>query len=193
MPRAGLTAADLVQAAADIADERGYQQLTIGLVAARLGIRAPSVYKHVSGLAELQHQLATRAMAELGDAIATAVAGRASRDALAGLASACREYVVAHPGRYAATVGAEFAGPGDPLLAASTRVIELIAAVLRGYRIPEPDLVHAIRTVRCVLHGWCMLQLTNAFQWSGDVERSFEQLISFMDYGLRGAGHTDPG
>ena len=33
MPRAGLTAADLVQAAADIADERGYQQLTIGLVA----------------------------------------------------------------------------------------------------------------------------------------------------------------
>jgi len=193
MPRAGLTAADLVQAAAEIADERGYQQLTIGLVAARLGIRAPSVYKHVSGLAELQHQLAARAMAELGDAVATAVAGRAGRDALAGLARACRDYVVAHPGRYAATVGAEFAGPGDPLLTASTRVIELIAAVLRGYRIPEPDLVHAIRTVRCVLHGWCMLQLTNAFQWSGDVERSFEQLISFMDYGLRGAGHTDPG
>jgi AcrR family transcriptional regulator len=193
MPRAGLTAADVVQAAADIADERGYQQLTIGLVAARLGIRAPSVYKHVSGLAELQHQLATRAMSELGDAVAAAVAGRAGRDALAGLARACRDYVVAHPGRYAATVGAEFAGPGDPLLAASTRVIELIAAVLRGYDIPEPDLVHAIRTVRCVLHGWCMLQLTNAFQWSGDVERSFEQLISFMDYGLRGAGHTDPG
>ena len=193
MPRAGLTAADVVQAAADIADERGYQQLTIGLVAERLGIRAPSVYKHVSGLAELQHQLATRAMSELGDAVAAAVAGRAGRDALAGLARACRDYVAAHPGRYAATVGAEFAGPGDPLLAASTRVIELIAAVLRGYDIPEPDLVHAIRTVRCVLHGWCMLQLTNAFQWSGDVERSFEQLISFTDYGLRGAGHTDPG
>jgi len=193
MPRAGLTAADVVQAAADIADERGYQQLTIGLVAARLGIRAPSVYKHVSGLAELQHQLATQAMSELGDAVATAVAGRAGRDALAGLAWACRDYVIAHPGRYAATVGAEFAGPADPLLAASTRVIELIAAVLRGYDIPEPDLVHAIRTVRCVLHGWCMLQLTNAFQWSGDVERSFEQLISFMDNGLRAAGHTDPG
>jgi AcrR family transcriptional regulator len=193
MPRAGLTAADVVQAAADIADERGYQQLTIGLVAARLGIRAPSVYKHVSGLAELQHQVATQAVSELGDAVATAVAGRAGRDALAGLAWACRDYVVAHPGRYAATVGAEFAGPADPLLAASTRVIELIAAVLRGYDIPEPDLVHAIRTVRCVLHGWCMLQLTNAFQWSGDVERSFEQLISFMDNGLRGAGHTEPG
>jgi AcrR family transcriptional regulator len=193
MPRAGLTAADVVQAAADIADERGYQQLTIGLVAARLGIRAPSVYKHVSGLAELQHQLATQAVTELGDGIATAVAGRAGRDALAALARACRSYVTAHPGRYEATVGAEFAGQDDPLLAASARVIDLIAAVLRGYDIPEPDLVHAIRTVRCVLHGWCMLQLTNAFQWSGDVERSFEQLISFMDNGLRGAGHTEPG
>jgi AcrR family transcriptional regulator len=98
MPRAGLTAADVVQAAADIADERGYRQLTIGLVAARLGIRAPSVYKHVSGLAELQHQLATQAMSELGDAVAAAVAGRAYRDALAGLARACRDYVAANPG-----------------------------------------------------------------------------------------------
>jgi AcrR family transcriptional regulator len=193
MPRAGLTAAHLVQAAADIADERGYQQLTIGLVAARLGIRPPSVYKHVSGLAELQHRLATRAVTELGDAVATSAAGLAGRDALAALTRASRDYVVAHPGRYAATVSAGFTGPDDPLRAASARIIDLIAAILRGYRIPEPELVHAIRSVRCVLHGWCMLQITNAFQWSGDIEYSFEQLISFMDNGLRGAGQAEPG
>jgi AcrR family transcriptional regulator len=185
MPRAGLTPADVVQAAAEVADERGYQQLTIGLVAERLGIRAPSVYKHVSGLAELQHKLATRAMSELGDEIAAGAAGLAGRDALAALARACRAYVTVHPGRYAATVGAELAGPDDPLLAASARVIELTASVLRGYAIPEPALVHQIRIIRCALHGWCMLQLTSGFQWSGDVEESFGELISFMDRGLR--------
>jgi AcrR family transcriptional regulator len=193
MPRAGLTPADVVKAAAEIADEHGYQHLTVGLVAERLGIRAPSVYKHVSGLAELQHQLATRAVTELGDEVAAAAAGLSGRDALAALARACRAYVTAHPGRYAATTGAEFTAQDDPLLAARGRVVELIAAVLRGYRIPEPELVHQIRTIRCVLHGWCMLQLTNGFRWSGDIEESFEELISFMDRGLRRGGQAGSG
>ncbi|MEP7026477.1 MAG: TetR/AcrR family transcriptional regulator, partial [Actinomycetota bacterium] len=82
MPRAGLHAADLVQAAAAIADELGYQQLTLGLVAERLGVRSPSLYKHVAGLADLQHQLAALAMTELGDAVADAAAGLAGKAAL---------------------------------------------------------------------------------------------------------------
>jgi len=90
------------------------------------------------------------------------------------------------PGRYTATVGARFTGDDDPLLKASSRVIELIAAVLRGYRISDDDMVHAIRAVRCTLHGFAMLQATNAFQWSGDIDDSFEKLIDFIDGGLRG-------
>jgi hypothetical protein len=66
------------------------------------------------------------------------------------------------------------------------RVIDLIAAVLRGYGIDERDMVHAIRAVRCTLHGFAILQATNAFQWSGDIDDSFEALIAFIDRGLRG-------
>src|SRR5712691_649959 len=84
------------------------------------------------------------------------------------------------------TVGARFTGDDDPLLKASSRVSELIAAVLRGYRISDDDMVHAIRAVRCTLHGSAMLQATNAFQWSGDIDDSFEKLIDFIDGGLRG-------
>ena len=186
MPRAGLTAADVVRAGAQIADELGYQHLTIGLVAQRLSIRASSLYKYVDGLADLQHRIATLAMTELGEAARDAVAGLAGRDAIGALARTIRGYVTAHPGRYTATVGAAFTGDDDPLLKASTRVIELIAAVLRGYRIRDADMVHAIRAVRCTLHGFAMLQATNAFQWSGDVDDSFEKLIEFIDGGLRG-------
>ena len=66
--------------------------------------------------------------------------------------------MAAHPGRYTATVGAEFSGPDDPLLAASTRVIDSIAAVLRGYGIGEDEMDHAIRTVRSTIHGFAMLK-----------------------------------
>lgn len=184
--RAGLTAGEVVRVAADIADETGFANVTLGLVAERLGVRAPSLYKHVDGLADLQHRIATLAMTEFGDIASDAAAGLAGRDALAALANALRSYVTAHPGRYTATIGAEFTGPDDPLLKAGTRVIELIGAVLRGYRIDEALIVHAIRSVRCTLHGWAVLQAMNGFQWSGDLDVSFEALIDFMDSGLRG-------
>ena len=94
-------------------------------------------------------------------------------------------YVTAHPGRYTATIGAEFTGPDDPLLAASTRLIDSIAAVLRGYGVGEADMVHAIRTIRCTLHGFAALQASDGFQWSGDPDETFGWMIRFIDHGLR--------
>jgi AcrR family transcriptional regulator len=187
MPRTGLTAGDVVLAGAEIADEVGFGRLTLGMVAQRLGVRAPSLYKHVDGLADLQHRIAALAMREMGEVIRDAMLGRSGYEALAALARAVRSYVTAHPGRYTATVGAEFTGPDDPLLTASTRVIESIGAVLHGYGIAADEVVHAIRTVRCTLHGFAVLQAGNAFQWSDDADESFEWLIGFMDRGLRGS------
>jgi AcrR family transcriptional regulator len=184
VPRAGLTRDDVVAAAAELSDEIGYHELTMGLLAERLGVRAPSLYKHVAGLADLQHGVATLAMAQLGDQIRDALQGAAGLDALTALLTATRAYVTAHPGRYTATVGAELAGPQDPLLAASTRVIESIAAVLRGYGIGEDEMTHAIRTVRCAIHGFASLQASRGFQWGEDPDESFRWMIRFIDRGL---------
>ena len=188
MARAGLSRDDVVAAAAELIDEIGYHELTMGLLAQRLGVRAPSLYKHVDGLADLQHRVATLAMTQLGDAVRDAMQGRAGRDALTALLTATRAYVTAHPGRYTATIGAEFTGPDDPLLAASARVIDSIAAVLRGYGVGEAEMVHAIRTFRCTLHGFAALQASNGFQWSGDPDETFDWMIGFIDRGLQAIG-----
>jgi AcrR family transcriptional regulator len=185
VPRAGLTRGDVIAAGAALADEVGYHDLTMGLLAGRLGVRTPSLYKHVDGLADLQHGVATLATTELGEAARDAMQGRAGLDALTALLTATRAYVTAHPGRYTATIGAVSTGPGDPLLAASTRVIDSIAAVLRGYGVAEADLVHAIRTIRCTLHGFAALQASDGFQWSGDPDETFGWMIRFIDRGLR--------
>jgi AcrR family transcriptional regulator len=185
VPRAGLSRDDVVAAAAELIDEIEYHELTMGLLAQRLGVRAPSLYKHVDGLADLQHRVATLATTQLGDAVRDAMQGRAGRDALTALLTATRAYVTAHPGRYTATIGAEFTGPDDPLLAASARVIDSIAAVLRGYGVGEAEMVHAIRSIRCTLHGFAALQASNGFQWSGDPDETFDWMIAFIDRGLR--------
>ncbi|MFI5936613.1 TetR/AcrR family transcriptional regulator [Actinoplanes sp. NPDC051494] len=182
MPRAGLDRATVIAAAAEIADERGLSQLTMGLVAERLGVRAPSLYKHVAGLAELQNGIGVLATAQLGDALRDAMQGYAGRDALAAAARAMRAYLTGHPGRYAATVGA---AAGTELEAAGARVIESLAAVLRGYQVDPADQIHALRTIRSVLHGFATLQSSHGFQWDTDTDESFEWLIDFLDRGLR--------
>ena len=185
MPRAGLTGDDVVASAAGLADEIGFQGVTMGLLADRLGVRAPSLYKHVGGLADVQHRLARLALTELGEVIRDAMQGRAEIDALAALLTAVRGYVSAHPGRYMATIGVEATGPDDPLQAASTRVIDSIAAVLRGYGIAEGEMTHAIRTIRSTMHGFAILEASRGFQWDADPDESFEWMIRFIDRGLR--------
>ena len=185
MPRVGLTAQDVVVAAADIADEIGYVNLTMGLVADRLGVRSPSLYKHVDGLADVQHRIATLAITELGEATRDAMVGTAGRDGLAAFAKAFRSYVIAHPGRYTATIGAEFTGADDPLFTASARLLDSIAAVLRGYGISADEMDHALRTIRSTFHGFAALQAANGFQWSADPDETFEWMIHFVDRGLR--------
>jgi AcrR family transcriptional regulator len=185
VPRAGLSSQDVVAAAAELADEVGYKGLSMGLVAQRLGIRTPSLYKHVDDLADLRHRVATQAMTELGEAFRDALQGRSGLDALTALLTATRAYVTVHPGRYAATVGAQFTSQDDPLLEASSRIIGSIAAMLRGYGIGDTEMDHAIRTLRCTVHGYAALQADEGFQWDADPDETFDWMIRFLDRGLR--------
>lgn len=188
MPRAGLNTDQVVAAGAALADEIGYSALSLAGLADRLGVRPPALYKHVDSLADLHRRVAILAMTELADEFRDALQGRAGADALATLFTTLRRYVERHPGRYTATIGAEFHGDDDPLLAAAQRVINSIRAVLSGYGIGPDDLDHAIRTLRCTLHGFAVLQAGNGFQWSNDLDDSFAWMIDFADAGLRTIG-----
>ncbi|MFJ6124090.1 WHG domain-containing protein [Streptomyces griseoviridis] len=160
----------------------------MGSLAERLGVRTPSLYKHVGGQDDLTRRIAVLALTEAADAVGLAVQGYAGRDALAAAARAFRGFVLDHPGRYAATVGMESSGPDDPLAAAGERLLSAFLAVLRGYDLPDADVDHALRTLRSLCHGFATLQSAGGFQWSADIDESFEWLIAFADRGLRAAG-----
>ncbi|SEE86512.1 WHG domain-containing protein [Streptomyces sp. Ag109_O5-10] len=185
MPRSGLDPAAVVAAGADLADEVGLANLTMGLLAHRVGVRAPSLYKHVDGQQDLNRRIAARALGEAADAVGGAALGHVGRDALAAAARAFRAFVLAHPGRYAATIGTEPAGRDDPLAVAGQRLLGAFTAVLSGYEIPESDADHALRTLRALCHGFATLQADNGFQWSSGIDESFDWLIAFADRGLR--------
>jgi AcrR family transcriptional regulator len=177
----------VTEAAAALVDETGVDRLSMGLLAERLGVKTPSLYKHVDSLADLTHRIAVLAMTEVGDAIRDATQGRAGTDALTAAAQAMRTYVKEHPGRYAAANSARPTGPDDPLIPAANRVLESLTAVLRGYQLDPSQQIHALRMLRSMLHGFATLEVAGGFQFDTDIDESFTWMIDLIDQGLRSA------
>ena len=185
MPRAGLDAAVVTAAAAGLADENGLAQLSMSTVADRLGVKPPSLYKHVAGLPDLTRRIAALAAAELTDELADATRGHTGREALVAAARTVRRYVQRHPGRYAATTGSRPADADDPLATALDRSLSAFVTVLRDYGLDPADEVHALRMLRSMLHGFATLEVSGGFQLGTDVDESFTWMIDFLDQGLR--------
>ncbi|MFF4500904.1 TetR/AcrR family transcriptional regulator [Streptomyces sp. NPDC001401] len=179
MVRAGLTPARIVAAAADLADEVGFENVTLSALARHFGVKDASLYSHVKNLDDLRTRLALFAGAELIDRIAVAVAGRAGKDALAAFAGAYREYALERPGRYAATQ----IRMDQALVAASPdfrRTAEITYGMLRAYGLEEPDLTDAVRLLRSTFHGYCALEATGGFGAARDVQKSWDKAVDAL-------------
>lgn len=185
MPRAGLTPEAVTAAGADLIDELGADGLSMGLLAERLGVKAPSLYKHVDGIADLEHRIAVQAANDLADAIRDATQGKAGSDALAAAAQAMRAFFVDHPGRSAVANRIRANDPGDPINAARGRVLESYAAVLSGYRLDSVQEVHAVRMLRSALQGFAALEAGDGFQFEVSIDESFEWMVELLDQGLQ--------
>lgn len=184
MPRAGLTSDRVVRAAAELADEVGFEETTISAVARVLGVRVASLYSHVDGSTGLQEGVARLALDELADLAAAALAGRSGKEALVAFAATYRDYARAHPGRYAAT--RLRLSPDSPAVAAGRRHAELTRAVLRGYPLDEQDTVHAVRLLGSVVHGYTDLERSGSFDHSTPPpEESWLRVLDALDATLR--------
>ena len=176
MPRAGLNTGRVVAEAAELADEVGLDQLTLAALAARLGVRQPSLYKHVASLDALHRLLSMQGKAEIADALGQAAIGRARDDALVAMAHAWRAWALDHPGRYQAAQ--QGAAPGDvEHEAVSRRTVEVMAAVMDGYGLDGDDAIDAIRAYRAALHGFVSLEASGGFAFPRSVDRSFDRLV----------------
>ncbi|MFD7132275.1 TetR/AcrR family transcriptional regulator [Streptomyces sp. NPDC059894] len=186
MPRAGLTVDRLVVAAADLADEVGFDNVTLSALARRFGVKDASLYSHVKNLQDLRTRVALLAGGEMIDAIADAVAGRAGRQALAGFAGAYREYALRHPGRYAATQIPVDQVDRDLVADAPAfrRTAEITYGMLRAYGLEEPDLTDAVRLLRSTFHGYCALEAGGGFGAPRDVRRSWEKAVDALHTAL---------
>jgi AcrR family transcriptional regulator len=181
--RVGLDQATVVEAAAKLVDEEGLNQLSLGRLAVHLGVRTPSLYNHVAGLPGLKHDLALFCSRELLDRLLRATIGKSCAEAIFAFANAYRAYAREAPGRYGLTLQAP--RPGDrELQNIAQQLIEVALAILAPYRLSEENAIHAIRSLRSIVHGFVSLEGAGGFALPVDLDASFHWLIDLFIAGL---------
>lgn len=182
-PRKHLDLQQVIQTAIALADEHGFQAVTLASVADKLGIRIPSLYNYVSGLPGLRREMTlwgARHLTELGR---RAAIGKAGDDAILSIATAYRAFAHAHPGIYPTTLRAAPLEDTE-LVAVAQELLDVLLAVMQPYGFDPDDTLHAIRALRSVLHGFVDLEIAGGFGLALDRDESFRQLLQTLIEGL---------
>jgi len=173
----------IVAAGRAILAHEGMTGLTMQRVGAEVGVRAPSLYKHVPSRSALIRLVAEDVVGEVRGLLEGAATTGDPGEDLRGLAVTLREFARRDPHGFdllftplpadAAPDISTFAAAAGPVL----RVVEELAGPDRA--------LDAARTVTAWASGFLRMELAGAFQLGGDVSQAFqfglETLISALD------------
>jgi AcrR family transcriptional regulator len=187
MPRAGLSPDGVIDAAAAIADKDGLETVTLARLAADLGVRSPSLYKHVDGLDAVHRALAVRGAGEANRRIQQATIGKARDEAVFALAHAYWQFARERPGLYAASLRPARPGEKD-VAAAGEALLGTVVSVLSGYGVSGNDALHATRGLRAIIHGFVSLDAAGGFRLKLDLTESFDRLLTAFARDLAARG-----
>lgn len=183
-PRKGLDLPTIVEAAAEIADAYGIEEVTLASLAQKLGIRSPSLYNHVNGLTGLRIQLAIYGLKKLTETINEAVNGKTGDEAMHAIAAAYMAFARAHPGLYELTLRAPDAQDIE-YEAAGHVLVELLVQTLSFYRLDRERSIDIVRGFRSYLHGFASIEQKGGFGMPQSVDESLKIVLQTYLNGLR--------
>jgi AcrR family transcriptional regulator len=166
---------EIIAAAKRLLDAHGPDGLTMRAIAAELGIRAPSLYKHVADKHELEVALIIEDLEEQADAFATAVEGAA--DPVEAIATTYRSWALAHPHRYRLMTDQPLPRSELPEGIEGRAAAPLITAV-------DGDLDLA-RAAWAFAHGMVTLELADRFPPDADLDAAWKAGLAGIATGAR--------
>lgn len=183
-PRPGIDRLQLLQTAAELADREGLHAVTLAALAAKLGVRSPSLYNHVDGLSGLHAALMRHGLQTLHDELLKAVAGRSGEDALRLVCLTYVDFARTHPGLYEAAL--QPVRPEEQeTQQVGNQIVELLLQILAPYQLSEAEALHAVRTLRSLCHGFSSLERAGQFAMDLSVDDSLDFMIRSFVTGLQ--------
>lgn len=182
-PKVALDLETVIEAAADIADQFGVQEVTLANLAKRLNIRPPSLYNHVEGLPGLRKELAILGLNKLYAELSATAVGLTGEKAIIELSKTYINFARKHPGLYEATLLAPDPKDQDVQLSGG-KIVDLTINVLREYDLEGDSALHAVRGLRSILHGFSSLEQKGGLELALDLDVSLRLIIKAFLAGI---------
>jgi AcrR family transcriptional regulator len=179
----------IVAAARSLLEEEGIDAVTMANVADRVGVRPPSLYKHVRDRGALITAVADEAALELGLVLEIAVGSIADEDSDEGPAARALRAALAFRAladRSPRSVSLVFAGlggglqPSVEIAAIAARPLLEVSAELAG----QDRALVAARALTAFAYGFCAMEHAGAFRFGGDLDEAFRSGIEALIRGL---------
>lgn len=184
MTKKSLVKTTIIQSAAEIADSEGLDQVTLAALAKKLGIKSPSLYNHIEGMAGLRRELAIYGVEKLRETVFMASVGKSGEKAIYSIGLAYVNFVRRHPGLYEATmpVSSEY---NERLQEVSDEIVNLLLLVLEEFNLERDEALHTVRGLRSLVHGFASLELKKGFGLDLSLEESLEEILKIFLAGLK--------
>ena len=154
---------EITAAARALLEDDGPEALTMRNLAGRLGIKAPSLYKHVKNRREIETLLAAEALKEIGSALA-------AESELTAMGRAYRRWALANPGLYRIATTRPLDRENLPAGVEEAAAAPLIEAV-GGQQ-------DRARATWALAHGLTMLELDGRFPADADIDAAWATGLS---------------
>lgn len=184
MSRAGIDTKLIIEKTAGLANEIGFENITLKLIADEFGIQTPSLYNHIKSLDDLKKRLMLHGWKELEQKLLLAVVGVSGYDALRAMCYAFYEYATSNPGVFNAMLWYN-KFQDEETQDATKQLFVVLFKIMGTLNIPDETINHLIRTFRGFLEGYALLVNNGAFGNPVSIRESFELSVEVLIAGIQ--------
>ena len=176
--RARTSTAEIVAAGREILEAGGLDTVTMQAVAERVGVRGPSLYKHIPNHAALISAIGAAVLDDLSRQLEPLSRGPDPAAGLRSIATAFRAFAHANPRSYELVfmnLPADSRPPADRNASSAAPVLALAERLVGPERALE-----AARLVTAFAHGFITMELSGAFRLGGDVDVAYRYGVDVL-------------
>lgn len=168
----------IIRAARQLIEEKGVDALSLSKLASTLGVKAPSLYRHVANKETLLQAVNLCTLSQLFATLeaASAVVDDSPAPQLLPILRAYRQFAHANPELYllAMTTKPGEGRPEEDVLVQMVLPMQTLMAKISG----EENSLPALRGVFALVHGYVLLELNQQLQRGGDLDETFDVVVN---------------
>ena len=177
--RKGLNTDRIVEVAAELIAERGFDQFSLRELADRLGVKTASLYNHISSLSELTSNIGQLVFERMAGQLYSRTEDALPFDTLYHIAIGYRKFAKQNPELYKTIVKIPSTGSSD-LIEKGQSLVHSLYPVLEACGLSEDDIIHFSRTIRSAMHGFVTLEEAGFFGTAVDADESYSYMVKAL-------------